>query len=57
MQISFLDQASLWGQVFEIAVKRGVLRKLVHAKLLLENHPVVEQLWQQNFHMRVLLYE
>ena len=28
MQISFLDQASLWGQVFEIAVKRGVLRKL-----------------------------
>ena len=46
MQISFLDQASLWGQVFEIAVKRGVLRKLVHAKLLSENHPVVEE-WQK----------
>jgi hypothetical protein len=46
MQISFLDQASLWGQVFEIAVKRGVLQKLVHAKLLLENHPVVEE-WQK----------
>ena len=30
MQISFLDQASLWGQVFEIAVKRGVLQKLIH---------------------------
>ncbi len=42
MQISFLDQASLWGQVFEIAVKRGVLQKLIHEKLLVDDHPVFE---------------
>lgn len=46
MQISFLDQASLWGQVFEIAVKRGVLQKLIHEKLLINNHPIVEH-WQK----------
>ncbi|MFN8952361.1 MAG: helicase, partial [Aphanizomenon sp.] len=45
MQISFLDQASLWGQVFEIAVKRGVLQKLIHEKLLINNHPIVQH-WQ-----------
>ena len=47
MQISFLDQASLWGQVFEIAVKRGVLQKLIHEKLLVDDHPVVEH-WRNS---------
>lgn len=46
MEISFLDQASLWGQVFEIAVKRGVLQKLIHEKLLFEDHPLVEH-WRK----------
>ncbi|MBD2500693.1 helicase C-terminal domain-containing protein [Anabaena azotica] len=47
MELSFLEQASIWGQVFEIAVKRGVLQHLIHQNLLLkENH--VFQTWQSH---------
>ncbi|MDJ0796134.1 MAG: helicase-related protein [Calothrix sp. MO_167.B12] len=46
MQLSFLDQASVWGQVFEIAVKRGVLQNLIHQRLLTEQEPVLQP-WQQ----------
>lgn len=42
MEIPFLEQASIWGQVFEIAVKRGVLQNLIHQKLLADNHPVLQ---------------
>jgi hypothetical protein len=45
MQLSFLLQASVWGQVFEIAVKRGVLLHLIHQGLLPDNHRVLEP-WQ-----------
>jgi hypothetical protein len=45
MQLSFLRQASIWGQVFEIAVKRGVLLHLIHQGLLQDNHPVLQP-WQ-----------
>jgi len=34
MELSFLEQASAWGQMFEIAVKRGVLQNLMHQRLL-----------------------
>ena len=47
MESSFLQQASIWGQVFEIAVKRGVLQQLIHRNLLLNDHPVF-QLWQSH---------
>ncbi len=45
MELSFLSQASIWGQVFEIAVKRGVLQKLIHQELLNSEHPVLKP-WQ-----------
>ncbi|MEQ8467884.1 helicase-related protein [Coleofasciculus sp. E1-EBD-02] len=45
MQLSFLEQASIWGQVFEIAVKRGVLQKLIHQGLLPNDHSVLQP-WQ-----------
>lgn len=45
MQLSFLLQASVWGQVFEIAVKRGVLLHLIHQGLLPDKHRVLEP-WQ-----------
>ncbi|MBP0012333.1 MAG: helicase [Roseofilum sp. SBFL] len=38
MAVSFLEQASLWGQGFEIAVKRGVLLYLIEQKLLDREH-------------------
>ncbi|ACC84592.1 helicase-related protein [Nostoc punctiforme] len=47
MESSFLQQASIWGQIFEIAVKRGVLQQLIHRNLLLNDHPVF-QLWQSH---------
>ncbi|GBE90600.1 helicase C-terminal domain-containing protein [Nostoc cycadae] len=47
MELSFLEQASIWGQVFEIAVKRGVLQQLIHQKLLLQDNKVF-QLWQSH---------
>ncbi|MBW4688766.1 MAG: hypothetical protein KME40_27690 [Komarekiella atlantica HA4396-MV6] len=45
MELPFLERASIWGQIFEIAVKRGVLQQLIHRNLLLNDHPVF-QLWQ-----------
>ncbi|MEH2413724.1 helicase-related protein [Nostoc sp.] len=45
MDLSFLEQASIWGQVFEIAVKRGVLQHLIQQKLVLDDHPVLQP-WQ-----------
>jgi hypothetical protein len=45
MQLSFLLQASVWGQVFEIAVKRGVLLHLIHQGLLPDGARVLEP-WQ-----------
>ena len=47
MESSFLQQASIWGQVFEIAVKRGVLQQLIHQNLLLNDHPVLQP-WQSH---------
>ncbi|BAZ51033.1 helicase domain-containing protein [Nostoc sp. NIES-4103] len=47
MDLSFLQQASIWGQVFEIAVKRGVLQNLIQRKLLLNDHPVLQP-WQSH---------
>ncbi|MDA0212080.1 MULTISPECIES: helicase-related protein [Desertifilum] len=38
---SFLEQASLWGQAFEVAVKRGVLAYLIDRHLLPKSHPVL----------------
>ncbi|MBE9199361.1 MULTISPECIES: helicase-related protein [unclassified Nodularia (in: cyanobacteria)] len=45
-QSSFLEQASIWGQVFEIAVKRGVLQNLIHQKLLSDQHLLLKP-WQE----------
>ncbi|HCF28705.1 MAG TPA: helicase [Cyanobacteria bacterium UBA11049] len=42
MEPSFLEQASTWGRVFEIAVQRGVLAKLMHRGLLREESPILE---------------
>jgi hypothetical protein len=39
MKSSDLEQASIWGQIFEITVKRGVIAYLLHSELLTENHP------------------
>ncbi|MHC5937349.1 helicase-related protein [Nostoc sp.] len=47
MELSFLQQASIWGQVFEIAVKRGVLQQLIHQKLVLNDYPVLQP-WQSH---------
>ncbi|HEY9690905.1 MAG TPA: helicase-related protein [Oculatellaceae cyanobacterium] len=46
MQPSFLEWASICGQVFEVAVKRGVLQNLIHQKLLDNQHPVLQP-WQE----------
>lgn len=39
--LTFQLQAALWGQSFEVAVKRGVLACLIHKGLLKDDHPVV----------------
>lgn len=41
MSASPLLQAALWGQVFEIAVKRGVLASLRHHDLVMPEHPAL----------------
>nr|MDQ2693996.1 hypothetical protein [Pseudomonadota bacterium] len=41
--ISDADALAVWGDVFEIAVKRGVLACLYHDGLLDEGHPVLEE--------------
>lgn len=39
MTASPIDQAVLWGQVYEIAVKRGVIAQLIHRGLADAEHP------------------
>ncbi|MFM2007051.1 MAG: hypothetical protein RLZZ09_2706, partial [Pseudomonadota bacterium] len=39
MSVAPLDNAVVWGQVFEIAVKRGVLAFLLNQKLIAPDHP------------------
>ncbi|KKD39659.1 helicase C-terminal domain-containing protein [Limnoraphis robusta] len=39
---SNLEQASIWGRVFEIAVQRGVIAYLLDCKFLNEEHPQLE---------------
>jgi hypothetical protein len=46
MEQDFLVQASTWGEVFEIAVKRGVIAQLVHQGLLTLSHPALKG-WQE----------
>jgi len=41
MNVSQLNNAVLWGQVFEIAVKRGVIAHLQHRKLVTPEHPEI----------------
>lgn len=43
MNDSPLANAVLWGQVFEIAVKRGVLTHLIHRDLLPMSHPSIAE--------------
>lgn len=43
--LSFPIQASYWGQVFEVAVQRGVLAYLLEQKVLTPDHPSLEP-WQ-----------
>ena len=38
MENDFLQQASTWGRVFEIAVQRGVIAHLIYRKLLASSH-------------------
>ncbi|MBE9078398.1 helicase [Romeria aff. gracilis LEGE 07310] len=47
MENNFLDQASVWGRVFEIAVQRGVLAQLMHQGLLLPSHPALKE-WHEH---------
>ncbi|HLO87235.1 MAG TPA: helicase-related protein [Nostocaceae cyanobacterium] len=46
MELSFLEQAAVWGQVFELAVKRGVLQNLIYQKLV-NNQDLVLKPWQE----------
>lgn len=41
-ELSFQKQAELWGQAYEILVKRGVLACLVERKLLDPKHPLLQ---------------
>jgi hypothetical protein len=45
MEATFQQQASLWGQAFEVFVKRGVLSCLIDHGIASEDHPVVRE-WQ-----------
>lgn len=46
-ELPFQKQAELWGQAYEILVKRGVLACLVEWKLLDPKHPLLQQ-WQDH---------
>jgi hypothetical protein len=46
-ELPFQKQAELWGQAYEVLVKRGVLAHLVEAKLLEPDHPQLVT-WKQN---------
>ena len=37
------NEAKVWGEVYEIAVKRGSIMALLDAKLLSASHPVVAE--------------
>ncbi|MBW4429501.1 MAG: helicase [Nostoc desertorum CM1-VF14] len=47
MQLSILEQASVWGQVFELAVKRGVLQNLIYQRLLSSDQDQGLKPWQE----------
>lgn len=46
-ELPFQKQAELWGQAYEVLVKRGVLAHLVESKLLPPEHPQLVA-WKQN---------
>ncbi|WP_431273453.1 hypothetical protein ACQ858_14810 [Variovorax ureilyticus] len=46
-ELPFQKQAELWGQAYEVLVKRGVLAHLVESKLLDPEHPQLVA-WKQN---------
>jgi hypothetical protein len=46
-ELPFQKQAELWGQAYEVLVKRGVLAHLVESKLLDPEHPQLLP-WKQN---------
>ena len=37
------NEAKVWGEVYEIAVKRGSIMALLDAKLVSASHPVVAE--------------
>ena len=41
------NEAKVWGEVYEIAVKRGSIMALLDAKLLSASHPVVAE-WNKS---------
>ncbi|GGY69032.1 helicase [Pseudoduganella albidiflava] len=45
-QLSFQQQAAIWGQAYEVLVKRGVLACLIELKLLPPEHPGL-LLWRE----------
>lgn len=45
-ELPFQKQAELWGQAYEVLVKRGVLACLVERKLLAPDHPQLEP-WKE----------
>lgn len=51
-EISFQQQAVVWGQAYEILVKRGVLACLVERKLLNPDHPGLSD-WRENKLLKV----
>jgi hypothetical protein len=46
-ELPFQKQAELWGQAYEVLVKRGVLAHLVESKLLAPDHPQLLA-WKQS---------
>src|SRR5450759_1025394 len=46
-ELPFQKQAELWGQAYEVLVKRGVLSCLVEWKLLDPKHPHLEP-WRED---------
>lgn len=44
---TFLSEAAIWGQVFEIAVQRGVLAHLLHQGILPPDHDGLKP-WREN---------
>ncbi|MCW5595870.1 MAG: hypothetical protein KIT42_08360 [Rhodocyclaceae bacterium] len=43
MSVTSLQQSVLWGQLFEVAVKRGVIAELLRQSLVEPNHPSLAQ--------------